>query len=90
MTRRATKDTFATEAVGPDLEVRRKVFAGQLVPDQYDVPAGAVEDIGDVGPTGYPHEYTSGHGGTTHDYDRGERRTATGRRKPGTKSEQKS
>lgn len=77
MSRRATKDTFAFEAVGPDLEVRRKVFAGQLVPDEYRVENDRdVEDVGEVAPTGYPHQYTRGKGGTAHGYKRPE--TAAG------------
>lgn len=46
MARKATKDTFATETVG-GVEVRRRVFAGDVVPEQYDVEGGSVEEFED-------------------------------------------
>jgi len=42
--RKATKDTYATENVG-GVEVRRHVFAGDVVPEQYDIEDGAVEEF---------------------------------------------
>ena len=50
MARVAKKDTFAYEHVGvqpgDDTEVRRAVFAGQVVPDHYRVEnAGDVEEV---------------------------------------------
>lgn len=84
MARRATKDTFAFEPAGPDIEVRRKVFAGQMIPDGYRLESeSAAEDVGESAPTGYPHEYTTGQGGTAHDYsglDRGEEGERGGRK----------
>lgn len=45
MAKRATKDTFGFERVSDDVEVRRKIMAGDAVPDHYDVPKGDVEDV---------------------------------------------
>lgn len=44
MARRATKDTFGIERVG-DVEIRRRVVAGQIVPDQLEVDEGDLEDV---------------------------------------------
>jgi hypothetical protein len=45
MVRIAKKDTYAMEDVGGGVEVRRMVFAGQRVPETFDVEAGDVEEI---------------------------------------------
>jgi len=47
---KATKDTFAIENVG-GVEVRRKVFAGDMVPEQYEVEGGATEEVEDKNET---------------------------------------
>jgi hypothetical protein len=51
MVRIAKKDTYATEDVGGGVEVRRRVFAGQRVPESFDVESGDVEEI-DSTPSG--------------------------------------
>lgn len=46
MARKATKDTFAIEDVG-GVEVRRQVFAGDVIPSQYQVEEGSFEEFDD-------------------------------------------
>lgn len=45
MARRATKDTYGTDDVGGGTEVRRRVFAGDIVPDHWSVEEGTTEEI---------------------------------------------
>lgn len=50
MVRIAKKDTYATEDVGGGVEVRRQIFAGQPVPEIYDIDPGDVEEQESSGP----------------------------------------
>jgi hypothetical protein len=67
MARRAIRDTYGLEQVGPDTYVRRLVKAGQFVPDEltdFDDESAVAEDEyvagaglgGGPGPAGYPHQ----------------------------------
>lgn len=55
---RATEDTFATENIG-GAEVRRKINAGQLVPDNWAVEGGT-EEVKGSGVLGEGYEPVTG------------------------------
>lgn len=44
MPRKAIKDTFAVEQIA-GVEVRRAIFAGQLIPSVYEVDDDAYEEV---------------------------------------------
>lgn len=48
MARRATKDTYGIEKTGPDMEVRRLVKAGDMIPPTYSVESGDFEEVPDA------------------------------------------
>jgi hypothetical protein len=48
--RKATKDTYATEDIG-GTEVRRQVFAGDIVPDSYQLEDDSTEEVEDKSET---------------------------------------
>jgi len=53
MARRATKDTFGVEYLsqitGDPIAIRRRVMAGQLIPDHLEVPDGTFAEEGQRG-----------------------------------------
>jgi hypothetical protein len=55
---KVTEDTFATEEIG-GVEVRRKVKAGQLVPDNWSVEGGT-EEVKGSGVLGEGYEPVTG------------------------------
>jgi hypothetical protein len=68
MARRAVKDTYGYEQVSPDATVRRKIVAGQFVPDGIDDiedPENVVEEDYVAGPGlgAASHEYPHQRGG---------------------------
>jgi hypothetical protein len=56
MALRATRDTYGYEDMG-GVEVRRQVFAGQLIPEHYRLERDAVVTDEREGPPAYPLEY---------------------------------
>lgn len=55
MPRRAVRDTYGIERIG-NVEVRRVVKAGQLVPEHYQVDEDALETVDSLGYPGYRPE----------------------------------
>jgi hypothetical protein len=57
MARKATKDTYAIDS-SSGVEIRRRVFAGQVVPNAYQLEEGSYEEVEggltSVGPTQEP------------------------------------
>lgn len=60
MARKATKDTYAIEEVG-GVEVRRQVFAGDTVPDSYQLEDDSTEEVEDKSETRVGGEGTEQH-----------------------------